>query len=296
MEKIRNIIFILTVLGMIIVLTIITLLQSDNLTGFSIFYPNDVIITYPRGELYKDQSIKLDLNVNENYLGQVAVRFYNYDRINEDSVLFRIREKGSKSWYYEHIYKTDQFQPHHLFPFGFPVIHNSRDKQYQIEIISQSGKPDDAVTLSSHQPKVTSAHQYPKQELLSNPSLLIEFVVNKVKYSHVSLDTFISFGKYVHIITLSTVFLYLFINSVIVKFSQFRQNLSTVMLISGLVLLMSGALLHYVHLFSVSSILIITSYFLFLMSTVLFLIENKKNEGEKRPSMREKVVRKRKKV
>lgn len=296
MEKIGKIIFMFSVLGMVVILTVITLLQSDNMTGFSVFYPHDVITTYPRGELYKDQSIKLDLKIYENYLGQISVRFYNYDRINEDSVLFRIKEKGSNSWYYEHIYKTDQFQPHHLFPFGFPVIQNSRGKEYQIEIISQSGKPDDAVTLSSSHPQVASAHQFPKKGLITNPSLLVEFLVNKIKYSHVSLDTFISLGKYVHIITLSTVFLYLLFNNVIVKFVHFRQNVSSLILITGLVLLIVGALLHYVHFTSISSIIIITSYFLFLLSTVLFLIENKIVGGEKRPSTSDKVVRKKKKV
>ena len=41
-------------------------------------------------------------------LGTVRVRFNTFGRINDDELIFRIKEKSSPGWYYENKYKTDQ--------------------------------------------------------------------------------------------------------------------------------------------------------------------------------------------
>ena len=55
-----------------------------------------------------------------NELGVVWIRFNTFGRINSDILTFKIREKGQNNWYYENLYRVDQFQDGKLFPFGFP--------------------------------------------------------------------------------------------------------------------------------------------------------------------------------
>lgn len=49
-------------------------------------------------------------------------------------IVFSIKEKGAGNWLYENTYYFDQAATAHLYPFGFPVIENSKGKTYLVEI------------------------------------------------------------------------------------------------------------------------------------------------------------------
>ncbi len=117
--------------------TVIT--QNFNRSNFNI---------YNTDELLKGHKIEASFQPNYNYLGIVAVRFNTFMRINNDSVIFKIKESNNRKWLYEGTYRVNQFQPHGLFTFGFPVIYDSKGKTYIIEIESVKGKKRDAVALS----------------------------------------------------------------------------------------------------------------------------------------------------
>jgi len=52
-------------------------------------------------------------------------------------IIFRLKEKGGEDWLYENSYFFDQTAPVHLYPFGFPVIENSKNKTYLVEVEGQ---------------------------------------------------------------------------------------------------------------------------------------------------------------
>ncbi len=112
-------------------------------------------------------------------LGTISIRFKTSNRINEDTLLFRIKESVSNEWYYQAKYKVDQFRDDKLFPFGFPLIQNSKGKTYYFEIVSLDGTKDNAIGLSGRFPSFVSKHVYTKEFLLKNPKDLVYFLVNK---------------------------------------------------------------------------------------------------------------------
>ena len=97
-----------------------------------------------------------------NNLGTIAVRFTTHYRINEDSLIFRIRDQDSQKWFYEHTYKTDQFQPNQLFPFGFPIIANSKGRAYVFELESIAGSEENAVSINTQYPIAISSYSLDK--------------------------------------------------------------------------------------------------------------------------------------
>ncbi|GIW61558.1 MAG: hypothetical protein KatS3mg089_0410 [Patescibacteria group bacterium] len=115
-----------------------------------------------------------------DYLGIVAVKFNTFSKINDDYLLFRIKEKGSNKWYYENKYKVDQFQNNQLFPFGFPVIADSFGKTYVFEIESLHGESGNAVALSSIDPVFVTKYQYPSKEILGNINKATSFLKIKL--------------------------------------------------------------------------------------------------------------------
>lgn len=111
-------------------------------------------------DLLSGDKILQDISPNYDNLGIVAIRFQTFGRINDDTLIFRLREKGELDWSYTANYKTDQFQDRELFPFGFPIIAKSKGKIFQFEIESKFGSESGHVKVDSLLPVVISQYQY----------------------------------------------------------------------------------------------------------------------------------------
>lgn len=155
---------------------------SDNANSVISIVPQVTIDSnYLNQELYKNDVVRGTFTSQYPHLGIVSIRFRTYYRINNDKLIFRLREKGSGVWYYENSYNTDQFQPNTLFPFGFPIIDDSKGKKYEFEIESISGGYDNAVSVNSDRPFLVSKYKYAFKEILSNRLVFKEFFINKIK-------------------------------------------------------------------------------------------------------------------
>lgn len=136
--------------------------------------------SFKTSELLAKEKVAAQFQARENNLGIVSVRFYNFQRISKDVVIFRIKEKNQKKWFYENKYKVDQFQPDELFTFGFPIIPDSKNKIFQFEIESTKGRKGDAVAISAIYPPLVTQYQYPKQELLADKTKFVKFFAKKM--------------------------------------------------------------------------------------------------------------------
>lgn len=161
------------------------------------------VLTYPSnnntykidnhiGEIYKGETIHGEIKANENNLGIISIRFNTFARINDDVLIYKIKEKGAKKDYYEYIYKVDQFQPDELFTFGFPIIRESKDKTYEFSLTSTKGRFKNAVAISPIDPIVVTKYQFTKNELLSDKKLFITHFWKKFLNSFSSIDFFVS--------------------------------------------------------------------------------------------------------
>lgn len=95
-----------------------------------------------------------------------------------DKLLFRIKEKGQKNWYYENIYKEGFFNGQSYFPFGFPPIKNSKGEFYQFELISLSSVDEKDVSKSN--PEYIAYYKYNPREILSSHELRIAILSNVI--------------------------------------------------------------------------------------------------------------------
>lgn len=145
-------------------------------------YPSSIFTELKIKELLKGEKIKGEFISGENNLGIVLIRFYNFERINTDSVVFRIKEKGKKDWYYENSYKVGQFQPDQYFTFGFPKIVDAKGKTFSLEIESVNGKPQNAIAISAKTPPMALAYQFSKGDF-SEKSDILHFFYKKLIYT-----------------------------------------------------------------------------------------------------------------
>lgn len=173
------------------------------------------LISTRSGELIKGDIIRGKIESQFPNLGQITVRFNNNFHDSEDVVLFRIGEEGSRGWYYQVKIKTDQFQPHALFPFGFPQIKDSAGKTYIFEIESLNGEQGRGISLDTQQPRFTAKAIYTKSELISDKQLALYFIFHKI-LSLVNYPSAVLFSFYPFVFFL---FLYYFPDRKIQYFS-----------------------------------------------------------------------------
>jgi hypothetical protein len=152
---------------------------DHRLLSLEVFGKSNQISNARNGELIKGDIVKGGFYSKYPNLGQLAVRFNNNNHDSEDIVLFRIKEEKSQDWYFQAEYKTDQFLPHKLFPFGFPVIKDSKDKTYYFEIESLLGVNNKGISVDSGNPIFTAKGIFTKAELISDYRILFYYIVHK---------------------------------------------------------------------------------------------------------------------
>lgn len=97
--------------------------------------------------LSQDVAVSAEFTAIEPQLGIVSFRFQKPDRETTAAVVFRIKEKGNQTWYYEHTYTANQLYIYDWYPFGFPILEQSRGRTYQFELAGVSERKEDAVLL-----------------------------------------------------------------------------------------------------------------------------------------------------
>jgi uncharacterized membrane protein YfhO len=133
-----------------------------------------------------NQELSAKKILNQNFtarfdnLGTIALAFDTNNRSINDKVVFRLKQRDQKDWYYQNTYNANQFQNNIPFPFGFPVISDSKNKSYSIQIESLEGKSGESLIISENNKNFLSIYKYSKSELINNPKAMIQFFVNKI--------------------------------------------------------------------------------------------------------------------
>lgn len=130
-------------------------------------------------ELTKGESVSGHFTSIYNNLGIISIRFDNQSHRSNDILEFKLREIGQKDWLYDAEYHTDQFQPHKLFPFGFPLILNSAGKSYEFQIESLVGSTGSGVFIDTQSPIFVISSFFPRKAVLSSLRNITIFLSNK---------------------------------------------------------------------------------------------------------------------
>lgn len=247
---------------------ILAILQDSgtNLLSLKSQFGDEVFLKSNHDGLFKGQKVVIRFKADQDNLGIFSVRFHTFERINDDVVVFRIKEADSKNWYYENKYLTDQFQWDELFTFGFPIISDSKDKEYIIEIESLNGSYNKAVAISKKHPVAEAQFKFNKNSLLQDQNSLAEFLYKKVINS-IGSGTFI-FKSLVFLLPLIYYIFWLFRSKFKVEHKYWL--LTTFTFILYLYILLVPTINRDVHLYFLI-FWFISIFFLKLESSVSFL-------------------------
>lgn len=142
--------------------------------------------------LSQDVIVSAEFRATESQLGIVSFRFQKPDSQTTSSVIFRIKEKGRSAWHYEHEYTTNQLHENNWYPFGFPILEQSREKLYQLEIEGISVSKEDAVLLLADRGFLVQ-YQVPNERLFAPIHRIFLLFQNNV-ISEVKAEIFLYIG------------------------------------------------------------------------------------------------------
>lgn len=153
--------------------------------------PQD-FITRPVSQLTQGQKIVGRFTAKENNLGQLAVRFTSNYKEPSDRIVFRFKPENHHQWYYQAEYNTDQFQNNQLFPFGFPLIEQSKGQSYIFEIESLNGSTESGqIGISKENPPFTSRYTFSPRSVIAISTFLIKKAFNVLSNSDFLATSFI---------------------------------------------------------------------------------------------------------
>lgn len=158
---------------------------ENNVVPFSILTFNSKFNTTSNNfyqPITKGQTISGEFNAKDNNLGIISINFKPMKQVSyqdEDILIFKLKEAGSKNWYSVNKYKSGLIEKNLNFPFGFPRIENSKNKIYEFSITSLRGNSINAVSIDNNYKYLITYYQYNKSELFTL-KLFIPFFIKKI--------------------------------------------------------------------------------------------------------------------
>lgn len=124
-------------------------------------------------KLFKNEKITGEFTADYDNLGIIDFHMglYINNLENTDTLLFKIKERGSSSWYFEAKHDSGFFHMQTFSPFGFPLIADSKGKTYIFEVTSIAGNPSNAITVFDKSPAFIARYDYPNSELINDHNL-----------------------------------------------------------------------------------------------------------------------------
>lgn len=179
-----------------VIMTTLYVVSSDwSFTNVSSVHLNSLEGITQTTRLLEGVKLSGRLTATDNNLGVIAIRFETYERPvfeNEDILLFRLRELGTDKWIYTNYYRIGLIYDSPIFPFGFPIIKNSKGKKYTYEIVSLYGNSSNSVSVRAREPIVSSKYVYTKPEISKSVQSILAFILRKFGQVTANIDIFYS--------------------------------------------------------------------------------------------------------
>lgn len=193
--------------------------SSYNFFSFEKTYGTDVVISPHLGRNVKRISvkeakeIKIRLRSPENRFGIVTASLSHISPpgsfVLPPELVFQIKPVTSRQWYSTSKYSLAEIGESKLHPFGFPVIEEAKNKEFDIKIyLTQSKSLEDIEIKINNGILLKTINQLDKKTIVENPVDLFKLFLNRINNMIVNPEAQIAFVS-----LLPFVFLTVFISS-----------------------------------------------------------------------------------
>ncbi|MCX6732580.1 MAG: acyltransferase [Candidatus Roizmanbacteria bacterium] len=114
-------------------------------------------------------------------IGKITNKRILVDPTKHQKFVIRMKEEGTNDWYASQDTSPAEIGNSASYPFGFPLISNSKDKTYVVEMLIKDIDYSSTILFNKDTYTLYTVHQIPKQTLLKNPLMLISHIGNKLQ-------------------------------------------------------------------------------------------------------------------
>jgi len=157
------------------------LYNETYITSLISYHGADSYISYTDNPLTHGVIIRGNITAGYNNLGIISFHINTFNRLNNNTLVFRLKEQGNIDWFVVNSYVTDRFVSGESYPFGFPPITDSKGKTYEFELYSENGRPDNSIGILPGYGGPASHYVFTRSELISDNQLGIQFIFEKIR-------------------------------------------------------------------------------------------------------------------
>ncbi|MCX6730415.1 MAG: acyltransferase [Candidatus Roizmanbacteria bacterium] len=114
-------------------------------------------------------------------MGKITNKRIFVDPTKNQRFMIRMKEKGMDNWYASQDTSPAEIGNSASYPFGFPLISNSKDKTYIVEMLMKDIDYSSTILFNKDTYTLYTIHQIPKQTLLKNPVMMISHIGDKLQ-------------------------------------------------------------------------------------------------------------------
>lgn len=116
-----------------------------------------------------------------NTISEVPLKMDKRNYNKQQRFQIRMKERGASNWHATQDSSPGEIGESKTYPFGFPLIPNSKNKTYIVEMSIKDFDGTSVVKYSRNEYSLLSVHQVPRQTLLKNPPRLLAHIGEKLQ-------------------------------------------------------------------------------------------------------------------
>lgn len=129
--------------------------------------------------LFAGETVSFEFITEYSNFGTVGVVFQNFGKRQIGTARVELSNLSTNEILYSADTPTDKMTWPNYYTLGWPIIKNSKNQHYKITITSLDGTSENAIAVAKND-NVLLKHIFPKKQLLSNPTLLLELMSFKM--------------------------------------------------------------------------------------------------------------------
>lgn len=146
----------------------------------------------PQSIVISDNSYSFSFKSQENNMGVILLHLTNIvgeknvgktsaDPSKHQRFVIKMKEEGASQWYASQDSSPAEIGSSSSYPFGFPVIVDSINKKYVVELSMKDADYTSSILLNKDVYTITTVHQISKQTLVKNPLFFISHLGGKLQ-------------------------------------------------------------------------------------------------------------------
>jgi len=147
--------------------------------------------------ILKGESREFEFKATDINLGYVSINFNTLYKNHEDYLFFKLIDKTSGEVIKEEQFFAAAFHGLNFYPFGFPIISDSKEKTYKITLTSLYGTEKSSVAIKNASSVFSASYQYESSRFKMDFEYLRTYLIEKLSNSF--QNNFLFFNTIVYI-------------------------------------------------------------------------------------------------